>query len=118
MRKGLFSKNGLCKIIVTSAVFALAAVTVPSHISSLSVVHADSETANRSVSIQEIDTNNSTDDSESDATDNGTQNDNSDSFLMIRRPPRSTLDRSSAARCSPYSASSTASRRIIPSSGC
>ena len=60
MRKGLFSKNGLCKIIVTSAVFALAAVTVPSHISSLSVVHADSETANRSVSIQEIDTNNST----------------------------------------------------------
>ncbi len=51
MRKGLFSKNGLCKIIVTSAVFALAAVTVPSHISSLSVVHADSETANRSVSI-------------------------------------------------------------------
>ena len=79
MRKGLFSKNGLCKIIVTSAVFALAAVTVPSHISSLSVVHADSETANRSVSIQEIDTNNSTDDSESDSTENGTQNDNSDS---------------------------------------
>lgn len=53
MRKELFSKNGLCKILVAGTVFALVAVTVPNHISSLSVVHADNETAATSIDIQD-----------------------------------------------------------------
>ena len=73
MRKGLFSKNGLCKILVTSTVFALVAITVPDHISSLSVVHAD----NNNVSISTIDIqDNTVSDSETDNTSDNTPSDN------------------------------------------
>lgn len=73
MRKGLFSKNGFYKILATSAVFALVAVTVPSHISSLSVVHADND-----VSVNSIDDEDSTvtlSDSETDCTSDNTASD-------------------------------------------
>lgn len=79
MRKGLFSKNGLCKILVTSTVFALVTVTFPSHISSLSVVHANSNISVNSVTVQDIDTAADTSDDDSVATDDNTSNDGSDS---------------------------------------
>lgn len=102
MLKGLFSKNGLCKILVTSTVLALVAVTVPSHISSLSVVHADSDI---SVSAEDNDTTD-TDDSTSDDTDNkdninstpdddsdlDTDNDSSDNKKSDTKKPNTKKD--------------------------
>ena len=63
MQKGLFSKNRLSNILVTTIIIAL---TVSSHISSLSVVRAESNISTHSVSAQNIDTTDNNDDNSSD----------------------------------------------------